>query len=472
MVDPGTTEIIRNAFMAAAEDMNEALFRSAHSPVIYEMKDCSVALFDAQVRLLGQSAGLPIFLGNLEEAVHVTTAHLGGLDAYRPGDVIVLNDAYLTGTHLNDITVLAPIFAGDTLVGFTANRAHWVDVGGKEPGAPHDSTDIFQEGLRLGPVRIMREGAWNQELLDVITRNTRFPRAVLGDLRAQVGACQFGARRFLGLIERYGLDVLNAAAEDIFRQAETLDRQVVEAIPDGTYTAQGWLDNDGVGDEPVQVCLTLRVQGSDLEVDLTGTGPQRLGSTNCGLAQTVAACRVAFKSLLNPDGPINGGSFRNLKVTVPPRTILSAEPPAARSWYFSALGLLIDLFVRALAEVVPDRAVAAHYGDSMVISWAGAGREGAPFFISEATVGGWGAGRGSDGEDALINVVNGNFRNLPVEVLEHKFPLMVEAYGLRPDSEGPGQWRGGFGAYRVYGSWRIPSASICGSSAPPARPGG
>ncbi|ADU51655.1 5-oxoprolinase (ATP-hydrolyzing) [Thermaerobacter marianensis DSM 12885] len=449
-ISPVTVEIIRNALQSAAEEMNASLFRSAFSPVIYEMKDCSVGLFDEQARILGQSAGLPIFLGNLEVCIQ-TAIEMYGLDWFRPGDVICMNDSYMTGTHLNDITVFSPVFHEGELVGFTANRAHWLDVGAKDPGMSTDTREIYQEGIRIGPTKIVDAGVPREDVIDLITRNSRFPVAARGDLNAQISACRTGERRFLAIIRRWGLDTVRAACAEIFAQSERLDREAIAAIPDGTYFAEGCLDNDGVSDEPVWVRVTVTVQGSDITIDLTGSSPQRPGATNCGLAQTISACRVAYKALINPDAPVTGGTFRPLRVTVPPGSIFAAEEPAATTWYFSHLGLLIDLVQKALAPAIPDRVAAAHYGDSMVVTFVGHDPErNAPFFNLEATVGGWGAFEGGDGQDALINSVNGDFRNLPVEVLETKYPILVRRYSLRPDSGGPGRFRGGTGAVREY----------------------
>lgn len=449
-VNPITVEIIRNALQSAAEEMNAALFRSAFSPVIYEMKDCSVGLFSDNGEMLGQSAGLPIFLGNLEECIKATI-HMYGLEFFEEGDVLIMNDSYMTGTHLNDMTVFSPIFYEGQLVGFTANRAHWLDVGGKDPGMTTDSTEIYQEGIRIGPTKIIERGRERADVLDLIVRNCRFGFASRGDLNAQISACRTGEKRYQDIIRRFGLDTLRAATEEIFAQAERLDREAVAAIPDGVFMAEGCLDSDGLSDEPVPVKVTVTIKGSDMTIDLTGSSLQRRGATNCGRAQTISACRVAYKAIIQPQAPINGGTFRALQVVVPPASVFDAQEPAAVSWYFSHLGLLIDLVQKALAPVLPDRTAAAHFGDSMVVTVAGIDpREKVPFLSVEATVGGWGGFQANDGQNALINNVNGDFKNLPIEVQESKYPITIQRYALRPDSEGPGRSRGGLGAIREY----------------------
>jgi N-methylhydantoinase B len=449
-LDPITTEIIRSAFTAAADEMNATLIRSAYTPVIYEMKDCSVALLDAEHRVLGQSAGLPIFLGNLEICTRLTEEEYGR-DGWRPGDVWVMNDSYMTGTHLNDMTAFGPIFVAGELVGFAACRAHWLDVGAKDPGGPMDSTEIYQEGIRLGPTKVVESGVQRRDVTDLLGRNSRFGAPAVGDLGAQIACVRTGQRRLEAIVARYGQDTIEAARDEIFAQTERYERAAVAAIPDGVYRAEGCLDNDGNSEDPVWVRLAVEIHGDEMRIDLTGSDDARLGPVNCGEAQAISACRVAYKLLINPANPPNGGAFRPLTVDVRRGSLLGAEEPYPCQWYFTPLGLLIDLVVRALAEVLPDQAAGASYGDSMVIGIAGIDdRTGRPWFDLEPTVGGWGAWRGSDGEDGLINNVNGSLKDLPIEVLETKYPMRMTRYGFRPDSGGPGRWRGGNGVVREY----------------------
>ncbi|WP_219470064.1 hydantoinase B/oxoprolinase family protein [Nonomuraea rhizosphaerae] len=451
MIDPITTEIIRCALLQAAEDMNTTLIRSSYTPVIYEAKDCAVALLDADHNVLGQSSGLPIFLGNLEVCTR-ETERLHGRDVWREGDVWLLNDSYIGGTHLNDVTVYGPIFAGGELAGFAASRAHWLDVGSKDPGGSMDSTSIFQEGLRLGPVKVYAGGEPCLDLHEVIARNVRFPHATLGDLRAQISCARTGQRRLTEIVSRWGVPTVLAARDQIFAQTEALERAAVAAIPDGVYRAAGFLDNDGIDlGTPLRVGVTVTVSGSSMEVDLTDCADQATGPVNCGAAQAVAAVRVGYKLLVSGDVPLNGGSFRPLSVATRPGSMLAAESPAACQYYYSHLGLLIDLVVAALAPVLPDKAAAASYGDSMIVQFTGTDpRTGKLYVSQEATVGGWGAWEGGDGETCLINNVNGALRDMPIEVLETLFPVRVTRYEIRPSTGGAGRWRGGNGVVREY----------------------
>ncbi len=449
--DPITTEIIRSAFVSIANDMNATLIRSAYTPIIYEGKDCSVALLDENGDVLGQSLGLPLFLGNLEICVKLT-ADLLGWDAFKPGDVFYMNDSYMTGTHLNDATIFAPIFWNDRRVGFAATRAHWLDVGSKDPGAPMDSHEIYQEGMRWAPTRLYENGEPREDIIDFLRRNSRFGYGLVGDMNAQVAACRTGEIRLRAVLDRFGYETVAAARDEIFRQSEQLERETVAAIPDGVYTAEGHLDDDGLGSDPVLVKVQVSVFGDQMAVDLAGSADQTRGPVNCGFAQTISAVRVAFKLLVNPNRPADGGTFKTLNVEAPEGSLFRAQEPAACAWYFTPLGLLIDLIPKALASALPEQVAAAHYGDSMVIYLAGTDpRKGdVPFLSVEPTPGGWGGYQTGDGQDALINNVNGAFKDLPVEVYENKYPVMLKRYGFRADTGGPGRTRGGTGIYREY----------------------
>ncbi len=449
--DPITTEIIRNAFVSCAQDMNATLIRSSYTPIIYEGKDCSVAILDENGDVLGQSLGLPLFLGNLEICVKLA-AQMHGWEAFRPGDIFYMNDSYMTGTHLNDATIFGPIYWRDRLVGFSATRAHWLDVGAKDAGGPMDSREIYQEGMRWGPTRIYDRGDAREDIIDLLRRNGRFGYSLVGDMNAQVAACRTGEARFQALLDRFGYETYLAARDEIYRQSEHLEREAVAALPDGTYRADGFLDNDGLGHGPIKVELRIDVAGDEMKIDLAGSAPQAEGPVNCGFAQTVSACRVAFKLLINPERPVDGGTFHTLQVTAPPASIFDAKEPAACQWYFSSLGLLIDLVVTALAPVLPDKVAAAHYGDSMVMFLAGKDprRDQQPFLYVMPHAGGWGGFEGADGEDGLINNVNGAFKDYPVEVFEVKYPALIRRYEFRPDTGGPGRYRGGCGLRRRF----------------------
>jgi len=450
-IDPVTTEIIRNAFISIANDMNATLIRSAFTPVIYEGKDCSVALIDNEGEVLGQSLGLPLFLGNLEICVKLI-AEEHGWDYFKEGDVFYMNDSYMTGTHLNDSTIIMPIFWRGKRVAFAASRAHWLDVGAKDPGTPVDSHEIYQEGMRWGPTRLYEGGTPRLDVIDLLRKNSRFGEETVGDMNAQVAAGKTGEKRLQALYDRFGEKTILAARDEIFKQTEFAERAAIKNVKNGVYKSEGYLDNDGLGSDPLLVKLKLTVKNDQMTVDLTGSSPQARGPVNCGFTQTVAAARVAYKLLICSETSPNGGSFRALDVLAPPGTIFSAELPAPCGWYFSSLGLLIDLVVKALAPALPDKVAGAHYGDSMVISIAGMDpRNDDQFYLMiEPTTGGWGGFKGGDGADSLINNVNGSFKDIPTEIFEAKYPLRMLSYDILPDTGGAGQYRGGNGTSRKY----------------------
>ncbi|KUF07871.1 hydantoinase B/oxoprolinase family protein [Leucobacter sp. G161] len=449
-IDPVTVEIIRNAFTSAANDMNATLIRSAYSPILYEGGDCVVALLDTEHQVLGQSAGLPLFLGNLETC-SMAVEELYGAEVWKEDDVWILNDSYLGGTHLNDVTIFAPVFVDAQLVGFAATRAHWMDMGSKDVGGSMDSVDIFQEGFRMGPVKLHEAGK-QTHVVDLIKTNVRFPYQTIGDMNAMIAALRMGTIRMQELVSRYGLGAVEEARDEIFRQTAEIEREVVEAIPDGVYEAEGMLDNDGIDlERTIPIKLRVTVAGGTIDFDVTESADQTRGPVNCGVAQAVSALRVGYKLLVSPDTNSNGGSFRAMTTQVREGSVLGAVAPAACQWYFSHLGLLIDLVAKALAPAIPGRVVAASHGDSMIITTAGFDpRTSRNWVTMEATLGGWGAWEGSDGESALINSVNGSLQDLPIEMVETKYPFRITEYRIRQDSGAPGKWRGGNGVTRGY----------------------
>lgn len=446
---PATVEVVQHAFISGAEQMRRNLYRSAHSPVIYEAKDCSVGIYDAGGQLLGQAPGLPFFLGSLGGTIQAII-ELKGEAAFSDGDIWLANDSAVCGSHLNDATVIMPIFWEETLRGFSGAKAHWSDVGAKEAGYVSDSVDIFQEGLRIGPTRLWHAGVLDQQILDLLALNSRFPAALIGDLMAEVAACRTGEERFHSIVGRYGWPTVEAAIHAYFSHAEGDDRRSVADIPDGVYCAAGSLDGDGISDDtPVHVVVTVTVAGERMRIDLTGSSGQSRGSINSGLVQTRSAIQQAFKFLVNPMSPASGGSFRNLDIVVPPGSCFDPAPEAAFLHYGPHLMLAMDLVVKALSDAVPERAAAGHVGDSWNVSITNA--VGRPVFVSgESLSGGWGGYEGGDGESALIHSAAGDFKNVPVETIEHRYPVRMLRHALRDSSGGRGRYPGGLGIERFY----------------------
>lgn len=448
--DPVVTEIIRNAFMAAVEDMRATLWRSAYSPVIYEMKDCSVAIYDDQLRLLAQGPGNAFFLGALAEVIQVVVDKVG-LASFQAGDAYILNDPYLTGSHLNDVDILSPVLHEGELVGFVITRAHWLDMGSKDAAYAVDSTEIYQEGLRLGPTKLVDQGQTVRDIVDILARNSRLPGSLVGDMNAQIAACRMGERRYLEIVDKFGLDTVRQGMESIFVTSATLERAAIAAIPDGVYGAQGYQDNDYQTDEPFLIKVTVTVDGERMIIDTTGSSAQRAGNTNCGRVQALSAARLAYKFLVCPEAGVTGGSFSTLDVIVESGSIFAAQEPAACLQYGTHGMLLADLIIKALAPAIPDDVAAGLPGDAWNVVMVGPDPRRPGIFVSaESIAGGWGANARWDGDSALIHFAAGDFKNLPVETMENKYPVIVRKYGLGVDSAGAGRHRGGLNIIKDY----------------------
>lgn len=450
--DPITVEVVRNAIVAYADEMAEALCKSAYNMMIYEVRDYCCGLIDTTGRMISQNrGGLPIFLADLGIAVEDGIKKYG-LKGFAEGDVLVMNHGHICGQHLNNVVVYAPCFHDGELIGFAANRAHWVDIGGGRQGfGSNATTDIYSEGLQMRSLKIYKAGELNDTLYQIIQDNIRYPDASLGDLRAQVASCQIGAKRYAELVARYGRGVVESSVETIWDQTDKAARQVIERIPDGTYSAESFLDNDGrdLG-TPLRIAVKVIVSGSSITVDFHGMHPQVNGPLNSGRSGGIAAARVAFKALTSPDLDVNEGCFRALNIDLPDGTILSARPPAALGQWSIALPTVIDTILKALAPAVPELIPAAHKGDMGGCSFFGFYEDGSRFLLMNIFGGGWGGRPHEDGESAAVSVCQGDVRNTPVELQEIKYPFIVERHALRPDSGGAGEHRGGLGIELTY----------------------
>ncbi|MCC2612534.1 hydantoinase B/oxoprolinase family protein [Neorhizobium sp. Rsf11] len=450
--DPITVEVVRNAIVAYADEMAEALCKSAYNMMIYEVRDYCCGLIDTTGRMISQNrGGLPIFLADLGIAVEDGIKKYG-LQGFDQGDVLVMNHGHICGQHLNNVVVYAPCFHDGELIGFAANRAHWVDIGGGRQGfGSNATTDIFSEGLQMRSLKIYKAGELNDTLYQIIQDNIRYPDASLGDLRAQIASCQIGAKRFSELVARYGRDVVESCVETIWDHADKAVRQVIERIPDGTYSAESYLDNDGRDlATPLKIAVRVIVSGSTISVDFHGMHPQVNGPLNSGRSGGIAAARVAFKALTSPELDVNEGCFRALNVDLPDGTILSARPPAALGQWSIALPTVIDTILKALAPAVPELIPAAHKGDMGGCSFFGFYDDGSRFLLMNIFGGGWGGRPHEDGESAAVSVCQGDVRNTPVELQEIKYPFIIEKHALRPDSGGAGEHRGGLGIELTY----------------------
>lgn len=450
--DPITIEVVRNAIVAYADEMAEALCKSAYNMMIYEVRDYCCGLVDLQGRMVSQNrGGLPIFLADLGVAVEDGIKKYG-LDGFEEGDVLVMNHGHICGQHLNNVVVYAPAFNNGQLVGFAANRAHWVDIGGSRQGfGSNATTDIFSEGIQMRSLKIYKAGELNDTLYQIIGDNIRYPEASLGDLRAQIASCQIGVKRYGELVGRYGRDVVEHCVDRIWDHTDQAVRSVIERIPDGTYEAESFLDNDGRNmGVPLRIKVKVIIAGARMTVDFSEMHPQVNSPLNSGRSGGIAAARVAFKALTSPDLDVNEGCFRSLEVELPEGTILSARPPAALGQWSIALPTVIDTILKALAPAVPDLIPAAHKGDMGGCSFFGFHEDGSRFLLMNIFGGGWGGRPNGDGASSAVSVCQGDVRNTPVELQEIKYPFIIEEHALRPDSGGAGEYRGGLGVSLTY----------------------
>jgi N-methylhydantoinase B len=465
-VDPVTREVIQNRLIAIVREMSTTLQRAAYSPIIYEVKDFSSVLLRPDAAVVAQAEGIPVFIGSMHQTLGPVLARYP-LETIREGDVFISNDPYLAnGTHKNDVNILKPIFAEGELVLFAATKAHWTDIGGKDPGSwSPDATNTYQEGVTIPPLRLYREGVLNEELQEVILASTRLRENNEGDLLAQLSACHVAETRAHELFRRYSVAEVDACIDSLFDYAEAKIRAELAKVPDGRYTGEGWVDSDGVSDDPVRVVVHATVSGSAISFDFSECEAQRYGAcANASLANTVAACRVAIKCLFGPDITANEGFYRPLSVITEPGTITHPVYPAPCTVWDNIGTAIVETIFFALAPVMPEKVAAGIFGGVQAMAIAGDDpRTNTPFIHFMPYAGGWGARQHKDGINGLCPILNGDNDNIPCEVSEAKFPLRVERYELIPDSGGAGRTRGGLGIrtdYRVLSDGATVSAGI------------
>ncbi len=448
-INPVVTEIVRNGLIAVTEEMKINLMRTAYNMIIYEALDFTVGIFDAEGNTVSIGLGLPMFIRGMSDTVKAKLEHFGA-DSLEPGDILLTNDAYITGSHLNHMTFTVPIFHDDALVGFSCCMAHWPDVGGT---LMEGTTDIFSEGLQMPIVKIYRKGVPNEELIAIIKNNVRLPERAMGDFRAQIAAVKTGERRFLDLIRKYGRDAVLGGIAAIMDQSEALARARVREMPDGVYEAESFMDDDGINiGQRVPIHVRITVKDDRMTVDLSEVSLQVQGFYNSGVTAGRSCCQVAFKCLTSAlELPINDGAFRALDIILPPGRVVSAVKPAAMRMWMCYPMTIVDTIFKALAPALPNQVIAGHHADLVVGRINGRRPKDNSFYIYLGGLigGGWGAKYDSDGQNATIAMNDGDTHNGPSEQVEAKFPLLVERYCLRPDSGGAGRFRGGLGTEQV-----------------------
>lgn len=443
--NPVITELVRNGIIAVTEEMKTNLMRTAYNMIIYEALDFTVGLFTAKGETISIGLGLPMFIRGMAETIAAKLRKFG-IDGLEPGDILLTNDAYITGSHLNHLTFSLPIFYRGELLAFACCMAHWPDIGGTLGGI---TTDIYSEGLQIPIVKYQKAGIVNQDLVDLIKMNVRLPDRAMGDLRAQITALKTGERRFLELTERYGRDAVLDSIVAIMDQSERAARSRTGAIPDGTYEAQSFMDDDGLDPEQsIPIKVKVIVSGDTMTIDLTDVADQVRGFYNSGATTGRACAQVAFKCLTSPtDYPVNEGSFRNLEVVLPPGRIVSAVRPAPMRWWMTFPMTIVDTIFKALAPALPDSVIAGHHADLCIGAVAGHQPSNGELFLAfiGPLGGGWGAKRREDGISATVCINDGDTHNSPCEQTEAKYPFLFERHALIPDSGGAGEHRGGLG---------------------------
>jgi N-methylhydantoinase B len=448
-IDPITAEVVRSALVAITDEMKTNLMRTAYNMIIYESLDYTVGLFDADGNTVSIGLGLPMFIRGLSDTIKTKLAHYGKENIH-PGDVLLTNDSYIHGSHLNHFIFTLPIFWEGELVAFSASMAHWQDVGGTLRGV---TTDIYEEGVQFPICKIYREGALNEEIVEIIKSNVRFPDLAMGDFRAQVASIRTGERRMLALLRRYGRDAVLRGIARIFQHSAEVARRAVRAIPDGTYEAESFMDDDGVRiGQPVPVRVKVIVEGDQFTVDLTDVSRQVPGYFNSGQTAGRSAAQVAFKCLTSPLLlPINDGAFAPLRVVLPPGRVVSATKPAAVRMWMTIPMTVVDTIIHAMARAMPDKVMAGHHADLMTNMFYGADPRSGRFFVAAPgnPGGGFGAKYNADGMNVVVCINDGDTHNRPVEAVESRYPLVIEEYSLLQDSGGAGTYRGGLGARRT-----------------------
>jgi N-methylhydantoinase B/oxoprolinase/acetone carboxylase alpha subunit len=456
--DPITQQIVGNALASIADEMATTIFRTAHSTVVRDGMDFSAALCDAHGETVAQAVTVPFHLGAVPHAMRCLLEKWGG--RMRPGDVYVMNDPFDGGIHLQDIFVFKPVFHDGTLIGFATTTAHHGDVGGRLPGsAACDNTEIFQEGLRLPWLRLYDRGEPVEALFEVIRANVRIPRMTLGDLAAQVAATTVAERELQRLAARYGVERLAELTTGLIEHTERLVRQEIASWPDGTATFTDYLDSDGIERRDVRICATVTIAGDEITADLTDCAPMVAGALNSTRSFIQACVYQAVRSALTVEIPNTSGAFRPIHVLTTPGTVAEVVMPGASSMRGVTGFRALDAVNGALAQLVPHRVGAASEGGNTLAVFGADRPDGSGRFIFyELVVGTWGGTPEADGNDGLTNPAS-LAANIPVEVAESEFPIVVERYALVPDSGGAGKHRGGLAIERV---WRCltPNTSL------------
>ncbi len=449
-LDPVTVEVTRHKLEGIANEMQSTLLRSSFSPIVKEGLDASAGLFTVDGQTLAQACAIPIHLATLIPVLRKIIETFPP-DRMHPDDTFLLNDPYTGGTHLPDIALVQPIMHQGRLIAFSAAMTHHQDVGGMSAGSvPTNATEIYQEGLRLPPLKLRDAGVMNETLVAIIRQNVRIPDTVMGDINAQLAACRIGARRVGELAERHGHNALSAIFAELLQRSETMTRQALARIPPGTYRYVDWLDNDGIElDRPIRIEVAVTLRDASIHIDFTGTSPQVRGPMNCVPSGSLAAACFAIRALTDPAIPTNAGCFRPISLHLPEGSLVNPREPAPVNARTSTIKRIAGAIISALAEVLPDKVPAPSAGEMLMVAFGGRQPRGENFVTGDLIASGSGASAHADGVD-VIETDATNCMNLPAEAMEMETPLRLHRVALRPGSGGGGKYRGGQGTIREY----------------------
>jgi len=450
--DPVTLQVIKDTLTAIGQEMFQVMIRTSMSPIIYETTDFAVGLTDARGELIAQGNGVAGFLATLDTAVQSALVRHPA-HTLKAGDVIMTNTPYEGGgTHLSDVTIIVPIMFHDQLVGFSVNKSHWTEIGGKDAGSVSTTArEIFQEGLHLRFVKLYEAGRLNQALVEVIAANVRMPEQTLGDMHAGVAAARTGEKRVQQLFERYGSETVSFAMVDLLDYGERLTRAQLKELPTGVYEAEDVIEEDGAGNGPFRLKVKVTVGDGRMTADFTGTDGQAPGPINSTRTALVTAVRCALKAITDPDIPANGGCFRHVDIICPEGTLLTARSPAPVSIYYESLVAVIELVWKALAPAMSQRLPAGHYRSVAGTFLAGTHPDSQQFYVlGEPLLGGWGATHDRDGVNGMFCCANGETYNIPIELAESRYGVQIEQYAFHQERGGAGQFRGGRGVVLDY----------------------
>ncbi len=446
-IDPVTLAILKGRLEQVADEMDATLFRSAFNPIIAEAHDASHGIYHGETgdTLVQGKSGLPIFVGVMAFAVRAVIDKAATQGGPQPGDTWIFNDPYDGGTHLSDFRLVKPLFRDGKVFCYLASVGHWHDVGGNVPGNYNpEAVECFQEGMLIPPVKLFDQGVYRQDIVDILSANSRLPNSLYGDLNGQINALELGERRMNELLDEFGDQTVDTALAELQERAARLMRAQISKLPDGVISAEDYLDNDGIVDEPLKIAIDLKIEGDRMELDFSRSSPACAGPVNISRSTTIAACYVSLKHIFG-DVPANGGVLQPVRFVIPDNSLLSATAPKPVGGYTETILRLIDVMFQAVAQIAPERSNGCAYGTINALSIAGHRKNGQRWVMFSFFGGGHGGHMEGDG----LNHANAPISTAtipPLEILEAAYPVRFTQWALRPDSGGAGQYRGGLGA--------------------------